>query len=67
MSSKANTESVKVIVRVRPMNKNEYGRGCKPIVKVDRENNQIEIRKPEDTDGKDAKVFSYDAVYAPDS
>lgn len=37
--SKANTETVKVMVRVRPMNKKEQGLGCKSVVKVDKGQN----------------------------
>ena len=43
--SKSNTETVKVMVRVRPMNKKEDALGCKPIVNVDKRSNQIELKK----------------------
>jgi len=35
------------MVRVRPMNKKEHARNCKPILKVDKERNQVGIYKPE--------------------
>jgi hypothetical protein len=34
--SKTNTETVKVMVRVRPMNKKEISINCKNIIKVDK-------------------------------
>jgi hypothetical protein len=34
--SKTNTETVKVMVRVRPMNKKEIAINCKNIFKVDK-------------------------------
>jgi hypothetical protein len=34
--SKASTETVKVMVRVRPMNKKELSINCKNIVKIDK-------------------------------
>jgi len=46
-----NTEAVKVMVRVRPMNKSENAKGCKSVMKIDIANNQIEVRKPEDEQG----------------
>lgn len=39
--SKNNTETVKVMVRVRPMNKKEYSLGSKQIVQVNKPTNQI--------------------------
>jgi len=37
--SKSSTETVKVMVRVRPMNKSEIKRGCQSVLKVDKELN----------------------------
>ena len=34
--SKSSTETVKVMVRVRPMNKSEIKRGCQSVLKVDK-------------------------------
>ena len=45
--SKANTETVKVMVRVRPMNKSEKDRGSKSVVKVDNSIKSIEICRPD--------------------
>ena len=43
--SKGSTEAVKVMVRVRPMNRSENERGCKSVLKCDKPSNQIEIHK----------------------
>ena len=63
----ANTETVKVMVRVRPMNKKEMGLGCKSVIKVDKAQNQIELRKPDESDQGVTKDFAYDSVYDCDS
>ena len=66
--SKANTEAVKVMVRVRPMNNKEIERKCKNVMKCDKPSNQIEIFK---TDGpgseEPGKQFAFDSVYDVDS
>lgn len=41
------SESVKVIVRVRPLSGAERERGCRSIVAVDANNNQINLTKPD--------------------
>lgn len=64
--SKNSTETVKVMVRVRPMNGKENARGCKSIVDVDKALNQIEIHKP-DEDGQPGRAFTFDSVYDCDS
>ena len=56
------SESIKVIVRIRPLNGSEKNRGCKSIVAVDQDNNQINLTKPDETDN--VKSFAYDAVFA---
>lgn len=63
--SKNSTETVKVMVRVRPMNKKELGLGCKSVVRVDKRQNQIELNKPDGD--KMSKDFAYDSVYDTDS
>ena len=64
--SKANTETVKVMVRVRPMNKKEIAINCKNIIKVDKQINQIELTKPEDNNCPH-KDFAFDSVYDTDA
>jgi hypothetical protein len=66
LMSKNSTETVKVMVRVRPMNKKELGQGCKSIVTVDKDINQIELNKP-DEDGQPGRAFTFDSVYDCDS
>ena len=41
--SKSSTETVKVMVRIRPMNKKEIARGCESVLSVDKANNQVII------------------------
>ena len=60
--SKNSTETVKVMVRVRPMNKKENGLGCKSVVRVDKNQNQIELYRPDDNNHM-SKDFAYDSVY----
>ena len=59
------TETVKVMVRVRPMNSKEKGLNCQRIVGVDRTNNQVELARPDGAGP--AKDFAYDSVYDVDS
>ena len=54
------------MVRVRPMNKKEQSMNCKSILAVDKDNNQVELRNPNKTDGA-SKDFAFDAVYADNS
>ena len=60
------TETVKVMVRVRPMNTKEKNLNCQTIVKVDKTNNQIELSRA-DEDGAPSKDFAYDSVYDADA
>lgn len=55
------SESIKVIVRVRPLNGSEKQRGCKSIVAIDEDNHQINLTKPAEADN--IKSFAYDAVF----
>lgn len=64
--SKSSTETVKVMVRVRPMNKKENSLGCKSVVRVDKNQNQIELYRPEENGGM-SKDFAYDSVYDTDA
>jgi hypothetical protein len=58
------SECVKVIVRVRPMNKKEINNGSKQCVSIHKKINQVQLssiaNEPE-------KNFTYDAVYDVDS
>ena len=66
MSKPSNTETVKVMVRVRPMNKKEHARGCQSILKVDKTLNQVGILKPEGMNDP-TKDFTFDSVYDTDA
>ena len=60
-----NSESVKVMIRVRPMNSKEKKRECKSVCDVDSKYNQISLLKPNSSEI--SKSFAYDAVYDTDS
>ena len=59
------SESVKVMVRWRPMNTKETDRGWGWIVTVDKSYSQINLKKP--NSGEVDKTFSFDSVYGQDS
>jgi len=63
--SKSNTETVKVMVRIRPMNKKEIERGSYSVSKVDGKNNTVELKSPDAN--VPLKNFAYDSVYDCDS
>ena len=44
------------------MNKKENGLGCKSVVRVDKDQNQIELQRP-DGNNNMCKSFAYDSVY----
>lgn len=54
------TETVKVVVRVRPLNSKEKANGSQSIIEVDRELNQISIMNLKT---QVPKTFAFDAVY----
>lgn len=56
------SESVKVMVRIRPMNQREKDKQCAKIADADISNNQIVLTSPSESDVQ--KVFSYDGVFA---
>jgi len=58
-----NTETVKVIVRCRPMNKNEVGRGSKPIVHMDQNNSSCTLEDPQEK----PRTFTFDCVFGAES
>lgn len=67
------TESVKVVVRCRPLNSKERDAAEDQIVNIDKKRRAITIRKPADAavssenDGFENKEFTFDNVYAPDT
>lgn len=56
------SESIKVVVRIRPINSKEVALNCKSIVSADEANNQITIYKPDEPDN--VKSFAYDSVFS---
>lgn len=58
------TETVKVAIRVRPMNSNEKKEGNKVCVEADKQENSVVVSKP---DNNDNKCFNFDYVYPPGS
>ena len=57
----SNSECIKVMIRVRPLNKKENERGNKSIVNVSENKNEITLTSPESKDI--LKTFSYDAIF----
>ena len=56
-----NTETVKVVVRARPMNKIEFDNGSTEIVKIDQQYCQIIVESPDQNDKP--RTFTFDMVY----
>lgn len=56
------SESVKVVVRCRPMNQRERELNCQPVVTVDSARGQCFIQNPSATD-EPAKQFTFDGAY----
>lgn len=62
-------ETVKVVVRSRPMSTNEKNKNCRSIIEIDKQRFTVTIRKADDeidpTTGEkvEPKTFTFDAVY----
>lgn len=64
MSLKAKQcESVKVVVRCRPLNRKEEAMGFGTIVDLDVKLGQVALRNPRASPGEPDKTFTFDAVY----
>lgn len=61
--TKNTNEMVQVIVRCRPINKEELLGGCVSVVKVNPSNNTVEIYNPKNYKTDCCKVYTFDAVY----
>ncbi|XP_072182236.1 kinesin-II 95 kDa subunit-like [Diadema setosum] len=61
--SKKNAESVKVIIRCRPLNDKEKGQGFERVVEMDTKRGVVEVRNPKGTPGEPKKSFTFDTVY----
>ncbi|XP_066908565.1 kinesin-like protein KIF3A isoform X2 [Halyomorpha halys] len=60
-------ENVRVVVRVRPMNKKEIESGYKSVVTVNRINGSISVKNPNGGREDLPKIFTYDIVFDIDS
>ncbi|XP_039270817.2 osmotic avoidance abnormal protein 3-like isoform X2 [Styela clava] len=60
-------ESVKVIVRCRPLNGREASLKCKCIVELSEERGQCNIRKPGSSSDQPPKQFTFDGAYFTES
>ncbi|XP_036354714.1 kinesin-like protein KIF17 [Octopus sinensis] len=58
------TERVKVIVRSRPLNERELKLQSTPVVSVNSENSEIELKDPTSNDPRN---FTFDATFGPDA
>ncbi|XP_020785387.1 kinesin-like protein KIF3B isoform X1 [Boleophthalmus pectinirostris] len=64
MSKARSAETVKVVVRCRPMNEKERAAKYERVVSVDVKLGQIIVRNPRDVSNSDVpKVFTFDSVY----
>lgn len=60
-------ENVRVVVRVRPMDKIEIDAGNEKVVKVDKLNRCVTVYKPNVAVGEPPRIYYFDNVYAEDS
>ncbi|XP_039604727.1 kinesin-like protein KIF3C isoform X1 [Polypterus senegalus] len=63
MSKGRNCETVKVVVRCRPLNSKEEAVGHENIVTMDVKLGQVSVRNPKASPGELLKTFTFDAVY----
>ncbi|XP_036405439.1 kinesin-like protein KIF3C isoform X2 [Megalops cyprinoides] len=63
MSKIKNCETVKVVVRCRPLNRKEEATGYESIVDMDVKLGQVALRNPKSPPGELLKTFTFDAVY----
>ncbi|XP_018593120.2 kinesin-like protein KIF3B isoform X1 [Scleropages formosus] len=63
MSKNKSSESVKVVVRCRPMNEKEKAANFEKVVSMDVKLGQVVVRNPRGTSQEHPKVFTFDSVY----
>ncbi|XP_048873881.1 kinesin-like protein KIF3B isoform X1 [Brienomyrus brachyistius] len=63
MSKSKNSESVKVVVRCRPMNEKEKAANFERVVSIDVKFGQVSVKNPRGTAQEHPKVFTFDSVY----
>ncbi|KAI1890280.1 hypothetical protein AGOR_G00152120 [Albula goreensis] len=67
MSKSRTSETVKVVVRCRPMNEKEKAANFRRVVSVDVKLGQVVVRNPRGATQELPKVFTFDSVYDWDS
>ncbi|KAG4071327.1 hypothetical protein HA402_004031 [Bradysia odoriphaga] len=60
-------ENVRVVVRVRPMDKIEQDAFSENVIKVDKVNRSVIVRKPNASTGEPPKIYYFDNVFGEDS
>lgn len=60
-------ENVRVVVRVRPLDRNELDSGFENVVKVDKSNRCIIVTKPNAPASEPPKLYNFDNVFAENS
>lgn len=60
-------ENVRVVVRVRPMDKNELDSGSQNVIKVDKCNRCVTVYKPNANSSEPPKVYFFDNVFGEES
>ncbi|XP_053105391.1 kinesin-like protein KIF3B isoform X1 [Hemicordylus capensis] len=63
MSKLKSSESVRVVVRCRPMNSKEKAASYEQVVEVDVKFGQVSVKNPKGTSHELPKTFTFDAVY----
>ncbi|THD29121.1 Kinesin-II 95 kDa subunit [Fasciola hepatica] len=67
MSKNERAESVKVVIRCRPMNDREVQDGYQKCVEIDKNRGTIEMHNPKGQPDDAPRRFTFDAVYGEDS
>uniref|UniRef100_A0A2M4C4K6 Kinesin motor domain-containing protein n=1 Tax=Anopheles marajoara TaxID=58244 RepID=A0A2M4C4K6_9DIPT len=67
LKNEGEIENVRVVVRVRPMDKNELDSGCQNVIKVDKANRSVTVVKPTANSSEPPKVYYFDNVFGEDS
>lgn len=60
-------ENVRVVVRVRPMDKIEIDSGNENVIKVDKLNRCVTVFKPNAAVGEPPRIYYFDNIFAEDS
>ena len=65
-SSNKDSENVKVVVRVRPLNDSEMSADYRNIIQVDSINGTVKLANLNQARESPAKLFTFDTVFPPD-